>query len=176
MTRSTGASAALLLAAAAAVRAQDVPAGKPDLHLSAESAEEIAARQLRSWPRLIETEKGSVTVYEPQVETLEGTRLTARAALAYTPTGGEPVFGVAFLEARVAVDKDARRVDIEELRATRVRFPNVTKEQESRHAAFLTREIAAWRQPVSLDTVQASLAVSQRESATTRGIQATPPR
>jgi hypothetical protein len=67
-------------------------------------------------------------------------------------------------------------VDIEELRATRVRFPNVTKEQESRHAAFLTREIAAWRQPVSLDTVQASLAVSQRESATTRGIQATPPK
>jgi len=168
---------AFVLATAAAVQAQDAPAAaKPDLHLSVESAQEIAAQKVRQWPRLIETEKGSVTVYEPQIEALEGTKMTARAALSFTPTGGEPVFGVAFFEARVAVDRDARRVDIEELSATKVRFPNITNEQESQYAAFLTKEIASWRQAVSLDTVQASLAVSQRESATTKGIQATPRR
>lgn len=58
----------------------------------------------------------------------------------------------------------------------RDRFPSTTKEQEGQYAAFLTKEIAAWRQSISLDTVQASLAVSQRETATTKGIQAAPPK
>ena len=51
-------------------------------------AEEFAATN--DWPQEILTKEGKVLVYQPQLESLEGDTLTGRAAISFTPIGGEP--------------------------------------------------------------------------------------
>ena len=50
------------------------------------------ATQSEGWPREIDTAKGKIVIYQPQVDTFSGDKLTSRAAVSVTPTGkGEPV-------------------------------------------------------------------------------------
>ena len=54
-----------------------------------------AVAQEGEWPRTISLDDGgSITVYEPQVEEMDESFVSFRAALAYRDTkGAEPVFG-----------------------------------------------------------------------------------
>ena len=66
-----------------------------------------AAAQDSTWPREIDTERGIVTVYQPQPETFEGNLLTGRAALSLTKKSGkEPTFGVMWFRCRVDTNWD----------------------------------------------------------------------
>src|SRR5512134_2084052 len=85
----------------------------------------------RRWPREITVEQGSLTVYQPQLEKLEGVNLSGRSAVSWQAKGGgAPVFGVFWFEARVLIDKDRRVMEVEEITVTKVRFPNITPEKE----------------------------------------------
>ena len=61
------------------------------------------------WPREIDTPEAKIVMYQPQLESFEGNRLTGRAAVAVTPRGRtEPVFGAVWIDARVSTDRDNR--------------------------------------------------------------------
>ena len=130
------------------------------------------------WPRAIELQQGALTVYQPQLERFEGVTLSGRCAVSWQPRDGAaaPVFGVFWFDARVLVDKDQRLVDVEQITVTKVRFPNVTPEKEKQVAQILEAEIPKWDIHASLDEIQASIAVSQRERASEKGISAAPPK
>ena len=54
------------------------------------------------WPREIQTEKGLVVLYQPQVDSLDGDLLSGRSAVSIKATGqDEPIFGAAWLEGRI---------------------------------------------------------------------------
>ncbi len=64
-----------------------------------------------AWPRTVELEKGSVTIYEPQVDELSDEFVSFRSALAYRESpGAEPVFGAGWFESAVQVDRLSRTV------------------------------------------------------------------
>ena len=132
----------------------------------------------KAWPRAIDLPGGTLELYQPQLEKLEGVRLSGRSAVAWTEKGreGARVFGVLWFDARVLVDKDTRDVDVEEVTVRKVRFPNITQEQERKLARVIEAEVPLWDLHASLDVIQASLAVSQRELESARGIKSTPPR
>src|SRR5512135_1054571 len=48
------------------------------------------------WPQEILTKEGKVLVYQPQLESLKGDTLTGRAAISFTPIGGQPTFGASW--------------------------------------------------------------------------------
>ena len=61
------------------------------------------------WPRAIninkEHIKGVLTVYQPQLESMKGDKITARAAFSFKKEGkSDPVFGAMWLNAKVEID------------------------------------------------------------------------
>jgi len=128
------------------------------------------------WPREIKTAKGLVVFYQPQVDVLEGDILTARAAVSVKPEGqDEPIFGAAWLEARIDTDLDVRTVTIDEIRVPQVRFQGATDEQQQQLADLLTAEIPTWNIEISLDRLMASLEIAERQSLAASDFDDSPP-
>ncbi len=139
--------------------------------LSAQAADDEA------WPREIETEKGLVVMYQPQVDSLEGNNLMARAAVSVTGKGeSEPVFGAVWMEIRIETDIDTRLVSFDEIRVPRVRFPDATPEQEQALIDLLTREMPTWNIEFSLDRLIAALDLAEKQTQVAEGFDNTPPK
>lgn len=119
------------------------------------------------WPREIKAKEGKVILYQPQLESFQGDKVTVLAAVSVQKTTMKaPVFGVVWFDSRVATDRDRRVVEFQEIKVTKTHFPNAKPEQERRLAAFLNREIAAWPKPtMSLDRLLANLAEVEKVKA-----------
>ena len=128
------------------------------------------------WPRAIGVENGSVEIFQPQIESFQGDQLAARAAVAWTPNGRPPAFGVVWVEARVSIDKVAGDVSLQDVKVQRVRFANMSKEQEQQGRALLEREIPTWDLHLSVLELEASIAVNEQEIQTSEALDFTPPR
>jgi hypothetical protein len=129
------------------------------------------------WPQELEHAKGSVLIYQPQIETLEGNKLRSRAAFSVTLAEGDtaPVFGVIWSDARVLTDRDERTVRIVDVDVTDVRFPNITEDQSAKFKIFVESRIEERDWVISLDRVLASLAVVEDEQALAEGLKTDPP-
>jgi hypothetical protein len=137
----------------------------------------MQALESEEWPREIETDKGLVVMYQPQIDRLEGNNLHGRAAVSVTAKGGsEPVFGAVWMEIRIETDIDARVVDFLEIRVPKVRFPDATPEQEQGLIDLLTREMPTWNIELSLDRLIAALDLAERQSVTAEGFDDSPPK
>jgi hypothetical protein len=129
------------------------------------------------WPRAIEAAEGEIVIYQPQLDSLEGDKLTGRAAVSVALTDSEePVFGVIRFESRMETDRDARTMRIVDLDITHVGFTDATDAQKDRFGAFVESEILEWDLTLSLDRVLASLAVVEQEREAARGLKFDPPR
>ncbi len=128
------------------------------------------------WPRAIEVPEGRVVIYQPQPESFDGHLIAARFALSVTLAGSqEPVFGVAWVEARVETDRDTRIVNVVEFSVNRVRFPNSTEDQENRLAQLLEAQIPRWELEFSLDRLLASLDELEESRSASEGLNNAPP-
>ncbi len=135
------------------------------------------------WPREIDTPKVTIVIYQPQADSLVGNRLTGRAALMLKPKEKgpdgkerEPIFGVFWVEARISTDRDARLVTLHELKVTRVRFPDITDEQERKFADLVGPQIKQWYPVFSLDALTTSLAAAREEQAAAANLKMDPPK
>jgi hypothetical protein len=129
------------------------------------------------WPRVINLPEGRIVVYEPQVESLEGNILKGRGALSLTPQGKkDPVFGAIWFESRIEIDRDARTVDVLEMKIPRVRFPNSTDEESAKYSEIITREAGKWDMTLSLDRMIAGLNAAKREREQDDNLSMKPPK
>jgi hypothetical protein len=127
------------------------------------------------WPHQIEAPSVTVTMYQPQLEAFEGNTLTARAAVAVDTGGTEPVFGAVWMTAQVQTDRDDRTVALVSLDVTQVRFPESTEQHEQALASLLESEIPQWSLSLSLDRLQASLALVESQQRASAALNTTPP-
>lgn len=131
----------------------------------------------KDWPRQIEVPKGTIVIYQPQMEMFNGINLKGRCAICVTPKGAaEPSWGALWFEARVLVDRDLRLASILEIKIPRARFAGSTPEQEKRLTAFIEEEVPKWNLSISLDRLLAGLNVSGREIMAQERFDNTPPR
>ena len=142
----------------------------------AQASAPAPATPSNAWPRVIGVENGSVEIFQPQIESFRGDQLAARAAVAWTPTGRPPAFGVVWVEARVSIDKVAGDVGLQDVKVQRVRFANMSKEQEQQGRALLEREIPTWDLHLSVLELEASIAVNEQEIQSSEALDFTPPR
>ncbi|HFB99058.1 MAG TPA: hypothetical protein ENJ62_07950, partial [Bryobacterales bacterium] len=161
-----------LLAAAAALGA---------LFLLLPAAEEQEVEL--GWPREIDAPKVTIVIYQPQADALVGNRLTGRAAFMLKPKEKgpdgeeqEPIFGVFWMEAKISTDRDARLVTLQELKVTRVRFPDSTPELEKKFADLVGPRIKEWYPVFSLDALTTSLAAAREEQAAAASLKMDPPK
>jgi hypothetical protein len=139
------------------------------LTISAVSADES------SWPRVVETAEGTVTIYQPQIESFTGDTLEARAAVAVKmPDSEGPVFGAVWYSARVSTDRDERLVYVEDITVPLVRFPEASEEEKDRLARFLEKQIPESDLTISLDRLLAGLDMDDTAEGTA-GLKSDPP-
>jgi len=130
------------------------------------------------WPREAKVGDETYTVYQPQIDKWDGTRLSARAAVsiesAASPTEH---FGVVWFSARADVDKVNRLVSLADFRIDKVAFPSQpdrVAEIQKVLEARLPRDVAR----ISLDRVLADLAITEAQvtAAAPREVKNDPPR
>jgi hypothetical protein len=135
-----------------------------------------AAAQGQDWPREIEARNAEIVLYQPQLETFEGDRLTCRAAVSVTQKGEtEPVFGAIWLDARVATDRDTREVTLLEVKVADARFPNAGSGQLMKLRDIVDAEIPKWHPVISLDRLLAGLDLVEKERSADEGFKTSPP-
>ncbi len=129
-----------------------------------------------AWPREITVDEGSIVIYQPQPERLDGNALSSRAAISVTLTGSTtPAFGVVWMTSRVETDLDLRSVLVLDVNVDRVRFANATEEQGDALAEILQREIPLWELELSLDRLLTSLENAELGRRTDENLLSTPP-
>ncbi len=130
------------------------------------------------WPREIRTSSGgTIVLYEPQVESLKGDQLKLRAAVSYTKKGAsEPVFGAFWATGRLKTDRDAGTATLVSAKVDRVRFPEMTDEQEKKFKALVEGEVPKRPIEMRLDNLKALLAAADREKKTAEELRNEPPK
>ncbi|RJR39453.1 MAG: hypothetical protein C4567_11920, partial [Deltaproteobacteria bacterium] len=130
-----------------------------------------------TWPKRFQHPKGTVVMYQPQLEDFKDDKLTGRAAVSVkTKEMKAPVFGAIWLSGRVLTDRDTRMATIDEVKVTDAKFPDAKPEQLEKLKTFLNTELAEWSLPISLDRLLAALEVLEKEQAGDRGLKNEPPK
>lgn len=145
--------------------------------LAASLAPASTVAEEERWPRQIPTQNGSITIYQPQFESMKGDSLRVRAAVSYQRKDAkEPVFGVTWLLVKVRTDRDARTATLSAPLVERTRFPEITAEQEKKFAAAVNPKIAQWPYAMSLDAFTGLLSAAEREQTAADDLKGDPPK
>jgi len=129
------------------------------------------------WPKRFEHPKGTVVMYQPQLEDFKDDILTARAAVSVKKKEWQnPVFGAVWLSGHVSTDRDTRMATIDQVKVTDAKFPEAKPEQLEKLKTFLNTEMQEWSIPISLDRLLAALEVVEKAQGEDRGIKNEPPK
>jgi hypothetical protein len=132
--------------------------------------------QALDWPRDMTIESGTVTMYEPQIDSMEGDVVKFRAALGYkNSAGSEPVFGAAWFDTRVVIDRETRLVHVENITLTDTRFPEGSEHVHGEMADYITASLPDWDIDFSLDSLLTSLEAAEEEIAAAQNLNMDPP-
>lgn len=127
------------------------------------------------WPRVIESPKATITVYQPQIESFNDVSLEARAAVAVKQPKQEPVFGAVWFHSHTTVKRDARTVLLDSTTVTQMKFPNATPEQEAWLKGVIDAEIPNWGSYMSYDNLVSQLALVEQEHSASERLNNAPP-
>ena len=114
--------ASLVLALAVSAQTQPQVAKAQTTKLAA------APAVVEGWPRTVIVNQQAFTVYQPQLESWDGAKMEANAAVSVRPANNknaEPSYCVVWFAAQTEVDKANRLVTLRTLTVERVRFPGV---------------------------------------------------
>ncbi len=131
---------------------------------------------LAQWPRELEVDRGTIIIYQPQIESFEGNNMQARAAVSVqTSEMVAPVFGTVWLAARVETDMDERLIDVVDIAVRRIRFPNSNEAQEDTLATVIEAEFPVADLSISLDRVLVELTELEDRRASVTNLNNMPP-
>ena len=141
------------------------------------SEPEVAAVSTIDWPLIAPYHGGELQLHHPQVESLKGNRITARAAFSIT-TGEQtqPIFGVVWLAARAVTDRDARTITLSEGTATKVHLPGATDQEEALIVSAVTAMVKGLDPVLSLDHIVAALSEAEGERESAENLNSVPPK
>lgn len=128
------------------------------------------------WPQEIDAPEGTIVVYQPQPERLEGNVLEGRAAIQLVlKSKSEPIFGAMWYEARIDTDREAGTAWVRSLQVTDVRWPDSKDASEQRFTQIVESAVPANGFEISLEQLTASLATAERERESLADLKNDPP-
>jgi hypothetical protein len=117
------------------------------------------------WPREVKTSAGVFTVYQPQIDAWDGSRLSLYAAVSLKEKeDAAPVYGVVWADGRTVVDKEARLVTFTDREFKKVAFPS-HPEKNGPLLEVVRREVGPVTRSLALDRFAALLEVSEADKA-----------
>lgn len=140
-------------------------------------AQGVHAEELNKWPREVAVASGSMTVYQPQVESLEENILKGRTAMAYNGEGDKsPVFGVAWFTSRVEIDRATNTVRFESFTITDTRLPEDNKKIGEEFKKGVDTAMKGSNLTMSLDALTTALAAVGQEQKQAADLKNIPPK
>ena len=139
-------------------------------------APEITALTDQGWPRTVTSGQTRITVYQPQLDTWDGFRLTGRSAVAVAEKpDAPPIYGIITISADAHIDKDDRLVTLEKLTVKSASFPEASSDKGEKWASILQARAAAFK-PIALERFEAAVAVAEaRNKAEAVAVKNDPP-
>ena len=124
---------------------------------------EAAAVTPDPWPKTIEQDGTTYTLYQPQLDSWDGHTIAAHAAVSVRPAGAqEPDFGVIEITAQTYVSRPSRTVDFADIVVTKATFPATPDKAAGYQQTFQTM-IAGGPSTMSLDRLQALLSIESAQ-------------
>lgn len=128
------------------------------------------------WPQELTGEKGTIVIYQPQPEKLQGNILTGRAAMQLELKSNQaPIFGVFWFSSRLQTDRDTNTVTMDDIKVTKVGWPDSNDEGEKRFTDFVEAQLANSSFTTSLSKLTASLTSAEKIKASLDNIKNDPP-
>ena len=128
------------------------------------------------WPQEISADEGTIVVYQPQPDKLDGNVLSGRAAMSLEIDDlDEPIFGAFWFEAKIDTDRDAGTALIRDVKVTQVRWPDSKDAYEQRFTAVVEANVPESGFEISLERLTASLDSAEIERESLEQIRNDPP-
>ena len=130
-----------------------------------------------NWPQELPVEGGTIVVYQPQPEELNGKTLKGRAAMSIEmESRTEPIYGVFWFTSFIETDRDEDTVSFSNIAVTKVTWPDSkdTGEQRFKQAAEKALNNASFE--ASLSGMTAALTTSQNVQKSLEDINNDPPK
>ncbi|GAA0821937.1 hypothetical protein GCM10009111_29560 [Colwellia asteriadis] len=128
------------------------------------------------WPQELSGELGTIIVYQPQPEKLNGNILTGRAAMSLElPGKPEPIFGVFWFSSTISTDRSNDSAVISGISVTKVGWPDSKDAQEEKFTKFVEAELVSSSFTTSLSKLTASLTTAEKVSNSLAEIKNDPP-
>jgi hypothetical protein len=122
----------------------------------------ISANAETSWPKVIKAANGEITVYQPQPESLDGTKLSGRGAVSVKHKDAKsPTFGAYWASSSIVVDRDSRIAVLKNIKVENLRFSD---ELDSaivvKISKMIEEEMPKWNLEISMDDLITTLETS----------------
>jgi len=124
----------------------------------------VPDKQEPDWPKKLKKDEAQISIYQPQINSLEGDMLDARAALSVKQKGEKLIFGAMWFKSRLVTDFDTRLVNLTDVDIESVKFPDVDKDGESAMIAMLESEIPEMDMTFSLDRLLTSMEMAEQST------------
>ena len=132
-----------------------------------------------TWPKILKTTQGTLTLYQPQPESYDNETGTieAKAALSFINKGETvPKFGAIIFTAKYAFDRNSRTALLNNIVINDWKFPNATEEHAKQLENFLNKLISKNGVKTSLDELIHSLKGAENNIKNESKLDNTPPR
>jgi hypothetical protein len=134
------------------------------------------AAQAANWPQEIQFSEGSIFIYQPQPEDLEGNILTGRAAMSIEmKSSKEPIFGAFRFSSKIETDSDTSTATVFDLKVTEVAWADSTDAGEQKFTSLVEGALPEAGLEISMDQLSASLLTAEREKESLEGLKNDPP-
>jgi len=127
------------------------------------------------WPQQVKTTQGTLIVYQPQPEKLNGNTLIARAAMSFSVSGNDAVFGVFWFRGKLDTDRENDTVTVRNMTVTDVRWPESKDAGEQKFTAVVNEAIKASQFETSLSQLTASLESAEAAEQSLTQLKTDPP-
>ena len=137
----------------------------------------LTAKAQNDFPRSVTIKTGEViTIYQPQPETLDGDKLTGRAAVSVkSKSTEEPLFGAMWFEAGLETDRDSRMAKLTQIKITNAKLPGVDDSSKiQKWKKTIETEIPNWDLDISIDKLIAS--IEEEQQTTSENFNTAPPK
>jgi hypothetical protein len=128
------------------------------------------------WPQEVKTSGGTVVIYQPQPESLEGNILSGRAAMSLEIEKKEPIFGAFWFTAKIDTDKDDGITTVRDVHVTKVRWPDMKDGSAEKFTKVVEGAVPTAGYKISTERLSASLATTQREQKSLAELKNDPPK
>ncbi len=129
-----------------------------------------------NWPQEVTLAGGTIVVYQPQPEAVEGKTLTGRAAMSIELEGEkDPIYGVFWFSSTIDTDRSEDTVSISDVTVTKVTWPDSKDTGEQRFTQISEEALQGSVFEASLSSLTSALAVSDKVKKSLDDINNDPP-